>query len=240
MNTIQDREVYIEVWSGRVVIGCTSGTRADYTAMRALNWRALEPEARVALRSMETPMSALVYPCPPQLANKAIFSAVDEDDWITLPQASRLSGLAIRELHLAISRGYLEMRTIRNDDGKRKSINMVRRSQVAEVWSFDLNKKLECLRGEFGTLQDKVFNVRFWTKVDIGNRDACWPWQAGKSSAGYGIFWMHGRSKLAHRVAYEMIGGALDNNTQVHHTCNNLSCVNPLHLTLLKNDIPSA
>jgi hypothetical protein len=239
MNSILDREVYIEVWNGRVVIGCTSGTGADYTAMRALNWRALESEARVALRSMETPMSALVYPCPPQLANKAIFSPLDDDDWITLPQASRVSSLAVRELHLAISRGYLEMRTIRNGDREHKCISMVRRSQVADVWSFDLNKKLECLSGTFGTLQGKVFNVRFWTKVDIGHPDVCWPWRAGRSRSGYGNFWMHGRSQLAHRVAYEMTRGEMDKGKQVHHKCNKKSCVNPLHLNL-KNAATSA
>lgn len=41
---------------------------------------------------------------------------------------------------------------------------------------------------------------RFWAKVD--KSDGCWVWTAGISSGGYGSFWLDGKNRRAHRVAY--------------------------------------
>ena len=61
----------------------------------------------------------------------------------------------------------------------------------------------------------------------------CWIWQRKKTSAGYGSCWSEGRSRLAHRVFWEQRNGPIPKGHEVHHVCNNPSCVNPSHLAVL-------
>lgn len=70
--------------------------------------------------------------------------------------------------------------------------------------------------------------VRFWAKVE--KTGDCWFWTAGLFPAGYGSFWLNGRSVYAHRVAYELLRGRLGPRAVLDHTCRNRSCVNPWHL----------
>jgi hypothetical protein len=71
---------------------------------------------------------------------------------------------------------------------------------------------------------------RFWAKVDKLEPDGCWEWTAFKQPAGYGTFQLHGRSSLAHRVAYELEHGPIPNGLEIDHLCKNPSCVRPSHL----------
>lgn len=69
---------------------------------------------------------------------------------------------------------------------------------------------------------------RFWSKVDRGEPDECWKWQAGKHQFDYGSFSVDGDTRLAHQLVFESEKGRRKNN--VLHTCGNPSCVNPSHL----------
>lgn len=74
--------------------------------------------------------------------------------------------------------------------------------------------------------------ARFWRKVEIKDFISCWEWQASRKIAyGYGQFRWRGRSRFAHRVAWEIYTGKeLPTEKQVLHSCDNPLCVNPSHL----------
>lgn len=76
--------------------------------------------------------------------------------------------------------------------------------------------------------------IRFWSKVDRKSETECWPWMAGRHSAGYGAFSvrMPGGGflmKPAHQFAALLALGPSDGR-YVLHACDNRICCNPSHL----------
>lgn len=71
---------------------------------------------------------------------------------------------------------------------------------------------------------------RFWEKVEI--TEHCWLWRAALSEHGYGVFRMSAprRMEMAHRVAYEMELGPIQDGLELDHLCRNPRCVSPFHL----------
>lgn len=68
----------------------------------------------------------------------------------------------------------------------------------------------------------------FWSRVLKTN--TCWMWFGCRSADGYGRFQFKRTTINAHRMAYALKKGILDKSKQIHHLCNNPSCVNPDHL----------
>lgn len=70
----------------------------------------------------------------------------------------------------------------------------------------------------------------FWTRVQVGEPDACWPWKMSTQPSGYGQTWDGKRVLYAHRVAYELAVGPIPEGLVLDHLCRNRRCVNPAHL----------
>ena len=78
---------------------------------------------------------------------------------------------------------------------------------------------------------DEINASKFWSRVDIGTTDTCWPWTRGRFPDGYGAFWLNGQNIGAHRVAYSLSTGIRPApGLQVCHRCDNPTCCNPDHL----------
>lgn len=77
------------------------------------------------------------------------------------------------------------------------------------------------------------WEARFWSKVDRGTPDACWPWTAGTRKGGYGAFHRERSRVFAHHAAYESHHRVrLLPDTVVMHSCDRPSCCNPRHLIM--------
>lgn len=77
---------------------------------------------------------------------------------------------------------------------------------------------------------------RFWSAVEAGRMEDCWPWLKSRTAKGYGRFGIKrgGRAKMfrAHRVALALSGTPIPEGKVVMHSCDNPACCNPNHLSV--------
>lgn len=79
---------------------------------------------------------------------------------------------------------------------------------------------------------------KFWSRVDRASGE-CWVWTGCRSRLGYGQVRWRGRTRFAHRVAWEIAFGFSPprrhrgrRRAVIMHRCDNPPCVRPEHLAL--------
>ena len=77
-------------------------------------------------------------------------------------------------------------------------------------------------------LSTSGISERFWGKVR--RTDSCWLWEASCNKYGYGQFFLNGKPRKAHRVAYEMTRGPIPAGLEIDHLCFVRNCVRPDHM----------
>lgn len=80
----------------------------------------------------------------------------------------------------------------------------------------------------------KSVEERFWSKVEK-TEDGCWLWRGTQVRNGYGHFWLDGKGRIAHRVAYEWHVGPIPEGMEIDHRCRHTDCVNPAHLDVVSH-----
>ncbi len=58
----------------------------------------------------------------------------------------------------------------------------------------------------------------------------CMLWMGRRNHKGYGHLSMRGKTKMAHRFAYETYVGPIPQGLEMDHLCRNRACVNASHL----------
>jgi hypothetical protein len=71
--------------------------------------------------------------------------------------------------------------------------------------------------------------MRFFEKIQK-SPTGCWMWCGSFFKNGYGRIWKDGKTRLAHRVSYEIHVGEIPVGMTIDHKCENKGCVNPDHL----------
>jgi hypothetical protein len=71
---------------------------------------------------------------------------------------------------------------------------------------------------------------RFWSFIQVGNRDECWPWIGYINVYGYGIIGINRHPVKAHRAMFWLNNPWEPLPEVVRHSCDNPLCVNPAHL----------
>ena len=76
---------------------------------------------------------------------------------------------------------------------------------------------------DWATLETRIERVPF---------SGCWVWTGSGNSNDYGVLHVTGQRWMAHRLAFVLTKGAIQDDLLVCHTCDVPPCLNPDHLFL--------
>lgn len=74
---------------------------------------------------------------------------------------------------------------------------------------------------------------RFMRKLEKADVEGgCWEWHAGRKGGGYGVFYLDGKLRGAHRASLLLFKGLdIDTPLEAMHSCDNPGCVSPAHIS---------
>lgn len=72
--------------------------------------------------------------------------------------------------------------------------------------------------------------IRYFLKYSVPNKSGCVIWNRSTDDRGYGTLCVNNKTVWAHRFAYEYYFGPIPKGMEIHHTCENESCVSKEHL----------
>jgi len=78
-------------------------------------------------------------------------------------------------------------------------------------------------------INDPRLPKRFWAKVEVGEA-GCWLWMSYVDPSGYARFFLGGKSRYGHVLAYAELVGPVAGGLDLDHLCRVRACVNPAHL----------
>lgn len=85
---------------------------------------------------------------------------------------------------------------------------------------------------------------RYRSKVDRRRPEDCWPWLGHRTKAGYGSIatgtLAQPQKTLAHRIAWVLVFGSIDDDLTIDHLCFNRWCQNPNHMDLVSRSVNGA
>lgn len=105
---------------------------------------------------------------------------------------------------------------------------MVKNENAREVGPLaDNSRRLDGLCKPIGYLTAAEL-ARFLAKTRVDDESGCWVWTASLMPGGYAQFFLHGKPRLGHRVAWLHFRGPT--RLGLDHLCRLRHCVNPDHL----------
>jgi hypothetical protein len=70
--------------------------------------------------------------------------------------------------------------------------------------------------------------THLWERVSI--TPTCWLWTGTLATNGYGIMWTGEKTRVAHRLVFELLIGDVPEGLELDHLCRVRHCVRPDHL----------
>jgi len=109
--------------------------------------------------------------------------------------------------------------------GNWNRVSIVKQIPLTSLWRLVFRYNLETPKPKLS------LEERFHRKYRVGD-NGCWEWTSSKNPNGYGLVYAWGKTRIAHRTAYELFVGPIPLGLCVLHDCDNPSCVNYEHLKL--------
>ena len=75
----------------------------------------------------------------------------------------------------------------------------------------------------------KPIEARLAAKI-VKIKDGCWEWRPVAGKRAYGCIWVNGKTRLVHRVMWEITRNKSAEGLVICHRCDNPSCIRPDHL----------